>query len=193
MVAVASALAPSVRLSAAQPWSVVMRNTYGILPTLGLGISMPRSEHLALNMELAGTYARSLGDGSATSLWSTSLRAGLEASARRSTGLYATPGLMVTYASEQFPGYDSMTGVIRHRNYAGASLGAFLNAGVRLIRFGDWSLGLESGLDLVSVPTNLPYPGSDYYWSYNNRYWLNISTLNLGLVLHRDSRKFEEK
>jgi len=191
VITVGLAAMPNFRITAAQPWSTTMRTTYGILPTLGIGARFPRSEHLSVLMELAGTYARALPGSGETSLWSASLRTGLELNTGEKIGFYGAPGLMVTYASEQFPYADSMTHVISRRNYAGASIGAFLNAGVRLFRVRNWELGVESGLDLVSVPTNSPYPGSDY-WAGYYQYWIDASTLNLGLVF-RQSRPAGEK
>jgi hypothetical protein len=160
--------------------SSVYNNIWGVATA---GLRFPRSSHFALNADISGTYVQGAGDFSNLSLWNTSLRLGAEFNTGSSLGAYITPGLMLTYAAERMPSYDTVLGYVGNQTASGAGLGVYFNAGLPLFRIGDWDFDAQFNADLVSVPTNLML--SYYGYGYYGRYSIDLSGISLGLVARK--------
>jgi hypothetical protein len=181
---------PYFGLKANQPVSDNMRNTYGMMPVLSAGVRFPRSENLALLAGLSGTYAQGLSDFKEYNVWDATLRFGLEFTPSVILGWYLTPGMMLAYASERMPNADTL-GNITHSSYGGASLGLFLDSGVMMFQAAGWDFCVQAGADILSVPTNKS-AWEDSGWLiylYPYRYSIDLSAINLGLVMRKTGGK----
>jgi hypothetical protein len=185
VVSAALGAGPYFGLKANQPISDDMRNTYGMMPALSAGVRIPRSPSLALLTGLSGTYMPGTSEFKDFNVWDASLRFGLEYTPSTVLGWYLTPGMMLAYGSEQMPSADTL-GNITRSSYGGTSLGLFLDTGVMLFQTPSWDFCVQAGVDLLSVPTN-----KDVWWSqyYSYRYSIDLSSINLGLVVRRTGGK----
>jgi len=152
-----------------------------------VGMRFPRTRYIALNTELTGSYIPGAGDYN-LSTWDASLRFGVELQGSPAADVYIMPGVMLTYASEMMPSYDTVSGIISNRPYSGMGLGLFCNVGVMLFRVGDWDFDVHGGLDINSVPTNWVPPNDPGFSSYP-RYPIDLSGLSLGLVVRKGVAK----
>jgi len=174
---------PYFGLKANQPIADNMRTTYGMMPVVSAGVRFPRSANLALLGGVSGSYALGMGEFKKYNVWDAALRFGLEFTPSSVLGWYLTPGMMLAYASEQMPSADTL-GNITRGSYGGAGLGLFLDTGVMLFQAAGWDFCVQAGADILSVPTNREpgvYPG----WSPWYHYSIDLSTINLGLVVRR--------
>jgi hypothetical protein len=178
---------PGVRVSAGQFLAQDMNSTYGVFPELGLSACLERTTHVAVMFELCADYARSYSWTGTTNLVTCGLRVGPEFRSSPADEFYFTPGLEVVHAAEQYPGYDTVSGVIGSNWYQGTAIGFFSALGVQLVPAGAWALNVELGIDLAAIPTARPL--DDYYGYYDfSTYMINRSSISLGLVLRKRAR-----
>jgi len=148
-----------------------------------VGVRFPRTRTFAVNTELTGTYVQQTDAFYNSNLWDASLRFGAEFRFA-APDAYIMPGMMVAYASDRLPVWDTTAHKMSSRMFGGAGLGLFANLGVVLFRIGDWDFDVQCGADILSIGIDWVDPvdpGFAPWWHPS----IDLSGLALGLVARK--------